>query len=374
MKKQIKILLISVVMAVIILLVATTTVKAETYNIPAVYGAFADDFRTNVTFTLPEDITGTEGLTNAGWTVNGDTATKEFTRGSSYYYEQTNEAGDVYKVVVAVPMKYSLDQIITLHSSYTDITLDDSTIAEISDHTITPTATGRTKLHAKKTTDNGTVVEYVWDLTIVDSDADDSYYNHSSWEFEITGEENDLELKVGDEESIQVDATLDDEITPPSTASNPFEVKWTVGDASIVSITDTKGDKITNTGKIGSVKLNALKAGTTTVTVQVRIEDATERVWTATKTITVTEATTDEGTGETGTENETENGTGTDTETPTETQTPTEDSNAGKTTTGTEATEKIVQAGSNVAIVLFVIAGFAVVAVISKKKISKNKF
>ena len=372
MKKQIKLLLISGIMAAIILFITATGVKAATTNIPVTYGAFVSDFRTDVTFTLPEDITGVEKLETAGWTVTGDTATKEMTRGSSFYYEQTNSNGDVYKVVVAVPMKYSTDETIRMSTAYTNITVDDSEIAEVEEDgdnkLVHLNAPGRTKLRAQKSTEAGTVVDYVWDLTVVDSEASEGYYNPLNWLFQIS-EEDSIALKVGDEKDVLINATLNNsEVTAPTTASRPFSVEWTVGDSSIVELTSAEGDKITTSGKIGSAKLNALKAGTTTITAVVRMDDATANFWTVSLPVTVSEATTPEETEPTTTD---ENATDTTDGKTTENKTDTTTTGTDTSKESTEAKGKIVQAGSNVAIVLVIIAGFAIIAIISKKKLNK---
>lgn len=368
MKKQIKLLLISGIIAAIILFITATGVKAATTNIPATYGAFVDDFRTDVTFTLPEDITGVEKLETDGWTVTGDTATKEMTRGSSFYYEQTNSNGDVYKVVVAVPMKYSTDETIRMSTAYTNITVDDSEIAEVEENSVNLKAPGRTKLRAQKSTEAGTVVDYVWDLTVVDPQASSEYYNPLKWLLQIS-EEDRIALSVGDEKDVLINATLDDsEVTAPTTASRPFSVEWVIGDSTIVELTSAEGDKITTSGKIGSAKLKALKAGTTNVTVIVRMDDATANFWTVSLPVTVSEATTPEETEPTTTdENATDTTDGQTTENTTDTTTTGTDTSKEST----EAKGKIVQAGSNVAIVLVIIAGFAIIAIISKKKLNK---
>ena len=114
-------------------------------------------------------------------------------------------------------------------------------------------------------------------------------------------------------------------------------------------------------------KIEALKAGTTKINVKVTLNNSD---WSTIIPVTVTATPSEDGSNESGTDTDGNKEEGKTTST---------DNNAGNKgnsngKNGTEATENISQAGSNAAIVLFVIAGFGIVAVISKKKLTKNRF
>lgn len=377
MKKQIKFLLMGVAMAIIIMFIATTTVHATTYEIHPSYSVY-DENHFSVSFALPEDITDVESLTEDGWTVDGKTAVKNMQRGETYYYSQTKGENDKFCIIVAVPMKCELDETIALSESYTDISIDNTEIAEVHGYEITPIATGSTKLRAKKASRDGTIVDYVWDLTVVDSSINSHYYDARAWEILFPGEEA-IELNVGDEKNVSITAEFSEE-GYPTTPTNPFVVEWGVENDSIASITPNTGDKITNSGTIGSAKLNALTPGTTTVLATVKMQGNSNTVVTFAKRITVSGTSTEDNADKA----ETESGDNTENKDK-EATTGSTDENGGVTVddkkeneknvkNGTEATEKFAKTGSNVAIVLFVIAGFGIVAIISKKKMTKNKF
>ncbi len=281
MKKQIKILLLSVVMAVIILLITPTIVKAETYNVQATLGPFSDDGRTTATFTLPEVITGVDRLTGSGWTVNEDTATKSMARGETFYYEQTNIEGDVYRVIIAVPMQVKVGSTTTFTDAFTDFTSDNTQIININDSGIVAVAPGTTNVRAKKAIGNGQTIDYVWSFTVISDGGADS---------ENTNPENT------NQENSDSQNNSDDNTTPATGTEETSEE----------NISNTDNNKEEN--KLNSTDDKAENKGNTN----------------------------------------------------------------GKN--GTEAKEKISQAGSNLAIVLFVIAGLGIVAVISKKKLTNNKF
>lgn len=362
MKKQIKILLLSAVIAVALLLITSTNVKAETFDVPVSYGDFSADGITTVSFTLPEAITGVDRLTENGWIVDENTATKQMERGSTYYYEQTNIEGDVYKATIAVAMQSRVGSTIILSDSFTNVTIDNTDIATIDGTRITATAPGSTKVRANKSTTSGTVINFVWDYTVV-GDTIPPYYYLMNWEFNF---KESLSLNVGDKQNLDLNAALAEGITP-STSEIPFNVEFTAEDGSVISITDTNSYGITNSGKIGSAKIEALKAGTTKINVKVTLNNSD---WSTIIPVTVTATPSEDGSNESGTDTDGNKEEGKTT--PTDNNAGNKGNSNGKN--GTEATENISQAGSNAAIVLFVIAGFGIVAVISKKKLTKNRF